>query len=198
MIYPKSLERLIEELKKMPGIGPKSAQRIALYFLKIEDFEKDALIEAFKEVKEKITYCSICFNISETNPCEICSDIRRDSSVICVVEHPQDVIAFEKTGIFKGVYHVLQGAISPLEGINPEDLRIKELLARISKNQIKEIIIATNPDAEGEATAIYLSKLLKPLSLKITRLSYGLPVGADIDYADELTLSKALEGRREL
>lgn len=198
MVYPESLEKLIEELKKMPGIGPKSAQRIALYFLRIEDYEKEALIKAFQEVKEKITYCSICFNISETDPCKICSDNKRDKSVICVVEQPQDVIAFEKTGVFKGVYHILQGALSPLDGINPEDLRIKELLERVERDNVKEVIIATDPDAEGEATAIYLANILKPLSLKITRISYGLPVGADIDYADEVTLTKSLEGRREI
>lgn len=198
MLYPKSLEKLIEEFRKMPGIGPKSAQRLALYFLRLQDYEKDNLIQALKELKEKITYCSICFNISETNLCAICSDKRRDNSTICVVEQPQDVIAFEKTKVFKGVYHILQGVISPLDGINPEDLRIKELLERIKMNEVKEIIIATNPNAEGEATAMYLTKLIKPLSIRITRISYGLPVGSDIDYADEVTLSKALEGRKEL
>lgn len=198
MLYPKSLEKLIEEFRKMPGIGPKSAQRLALYFLRLQNYEKDNLIQKLIELKEKITYCSICFNISETNPCAICSDKRRDNSTICIVEQPQDVIAFEKTKVFKGVYHILQGVISPLDGINPEDIRIKELLERIKMNEVKEIIIATNPNAEGEATAMYLTKLIKPLSIKITRISYGLPVGADIDYADEVTLSKALEGRKEL
>ncbi|MBI5416632.1 recombination protein RecR [Candidatus Poribacteria bacterium] len=193
-----SLEKLVKEFKKMPGIGTKSAERLAFYILKTSNEQAEGLREAIKEVKEKITFCQQCFNITETNLCSICHDTRRDSSLLCVVEEPQDLISIEKTGIFRGYYHVLLGYLSPLKGICPDDIKIKELLIRLSNSSIKEIILAMNPNTEGEATAIYLTQLIKPMNIKITRLASGIPMGGNIEYVDELTIGKALEGRREV
>lgn len=185
------------ELAKMPGIGPKSAQRLALHILQSSDEEVKELLGAIEQTKKKVRHCSVCSNITVTDPCEICSSSDRDKSRICVVAGPQDLIAIEKTGEYNGLYHVLGGVISPLDGIGPENLRIKELLKRISGG-VSEVILALNPTVEGEATVIYLTRLLKPLGLKVTRIAYGLPVGSDMDYADEVTLTKAFEGRREV
>ncbi|MCU0642930.1 MAG: recombination mediator RecR [bacterium] len=189
-----SMQRAVEELSKLPGIGKKSAQRLVFYLLKLPREEIVALAKSLVDVKDKASYCSICFNITEKNPCSICMNDHRDRSTICVVEEANDVMAFEKTGEYKGLYHVLGGALSPLDGIGPDDLKIKELLARI-KDEVKEIILANNPNVEGEATALYLSKLITPLGLKLTRIARGIPVGTDIEYADEITLTRALEGR---
>ena len=191
------VSRLIEEFNKLPGIGPKSAQRLTYYLLRMPESEAKSLAAAIVEVKEKIILCSICQNITDTDPCHICSSPNRDRSKICVVEEPLDILALERTRGYKGLYHVLHGVISPMEGIGPEDLKIKELLARLQQDGVKEIILATNPNLEGEATAMYLHRLLAPLGLRITRLARGLPVGADLEYADELTLTRALEGRQE-
>lgn len=193
-----SITKLIDELTKLPTIGPKTAQRLAFYILKTSDAEVKRLAEAIVEVKEKIKNCSLCYNITEDEPCSICQDIKRNKKIICVVEQASDIIAIEKAKEYKGNYHVLGGAISPLDGITPEHLRIKELVKRIEDNQVEEIIIATNPNVEGETTALYLTKLLKPLGLKLTRIAYGIPVGGDLEYADEVTLSKALKGRTPL
>lgn len=198
MLYAKPFAKLVEELNRMPGIGPKSAQRLALYILRLPEEEAERIREAIKVVKEKMTYCSVCFNITDNNLCSVCEDERRDHSLVCVVEEARDILALEKSGEYRGIYHVLQGALNPLEGINPEDLRIKELLMRIKKEEIKEIILATNPNLEGEATAMYLAKLIKPSGVKISRIAHGLPVGSSLDYADEVTLIKAMEGRREM
>ena len=198
MLYAKPFAKLVGELNKMPGIGPKSAQRLALYILRLPEEEAERIREAIKVVKEKMTYCSVCFNITDNNLCSACEDERRDHSLVCVVEEARDILALEKSGEYKGIYHVLQGALNPLEGINPEDLRIKELLMRIKKEEIKEIILATNPNLEGEATAMYLAKLIKPSGVKVSRIAHGLPVGSSLDYADEVTLIKAMEGRREM
>ena len=189
-----SLQRAVEELSKLPGIGKKSAQRLVFFLLKLPRDEVIALAKSLVDVKDKSSYCSVCFNITETNPCSICTNDKRDRSLICVVEEANDVVAFEKTGEFKGLYHVLGGALSPLDGIGPDDLRIKELLSRINE-EVKEVILANNPNVEGEATALYLSKLIKPLGIKMTRIARGIPVGTDIEYADEITLTRALEGR---
>ncbi len=189
-----SMQRAVEELSKLPGIGKKSAQRLVFYLLKLPREEIVALAKSLVDVKDKASYCSICFNITEKNPCSICMNDHRDRSIICVVEEANDVMAFEKTGEYKGLYHVLGGSLSPLDGIGPDDLKIKELLARI-KDEVKEIILANNPNVEGEATALYLSKLITPLGLKLTRIARGIPVGTDIEYADEITLTRALEGR---
>ena len=191
-----SVERLIEELAKMPGIGRKTAQRITFYILKETKEEAASLSQAILDVKEKVKYCSICFNITESDPCWICLDGKRDKTSICVVEEANDVLALEKTAEYKGLYHVLGGALSPLDGIGPDNLRIKELLTRL-KDDVREVILATNPNVEGEATAIYLSKLMKPLGVKVTRIARGLPVGGDLEYADQVTLTKAIEGRTE-
>jgi len=191
-----SVEKLIEELAKMPGIGRKTAQRITFYILKETREEASSLAQAILDVKEKVKYCSICFNITESDPCWICLDGKRDKTSICVVEEANDVLALEKTAEYKGLYHVLGGALSPLDGIGPDNLRIKELLTRL-KDDVKEVILATNPNVEGEATAIYLSKLIKPLGVKVTRIARGLPVGGDLEYADQVTLTKAIEGRTE-
>lgn len=195
--YPRPMERLIGELSKLPGIGPKTAQRLAFYILAQDLGEIRKLSESLLEAKEKTQYCSICNNLTETDPCSFCSSGDRDQSIICVVESPRDVIAMEKTGEFHGLYHVLHGSISPMDGIGPEDIKVKNLLPRI-KEGVKEIIVATDPNAEGDVTAMYLAKLLKPLGVKVTRIAHGLPVGSDLEYADEVTLSKALEGRREI
>jgi len=194
---PEPLVRLIEELQRLPGIGPKGAQRLAFYILKTPREQADRLADAVREVKERVTYCSICSNITATDPCTFCSDPARDPHVICVVEEPQNVTAIEKTREFKGLYHVLMGSISPLQGIGPDDLKIKSLLARVTQG-VTEIILATNPTVEGETTAIYLARLLKPLGVKVTRIATGVPVGSDLEYADEYTVHKALEGRREV
>lgn len=196
--YAKSLDKLINEFQKMPGIGPKSAQRLAFYIMSITVQEADLLSVAIREAKAKLKNCEKCFNITDVDPCGICADQSRQQDVICVVSEPKDLIAIEKTKGFKGLYHVLGGVISPLNGINPDNLRIKELLGRLKSNEIKEVILATNPTTEGEATAMYLTKLLKPLGVKVTRIAYGLPIGSDMDYADEVTLAKSFEGRREV
>ncbi len=190
--------RLIEEFYKLPGIGPKSAQRLAYHLLRMPASEAQALAAAILEVKEKITFCSICQNVTEVDPCRICSSDRRDRSVICVVEEPLDILAIERTQAYRGLYHVLHGAISPMDGIGPEDLKIKELLNRLRSGEVKEIILATNPNLEGEATSMYLGRLLTPLGVRVTRLARGLPVGGDLEYADDVTLARALEGRQEM
>jgi len=198
LYYPEPLAKLISELQKLPSIGPKTAQRIAMHILRMKGDDAKSLGQSISEVQDHIIHCSICGSITDRDPCYICDDSRRDRKVICVVEETDDVIALEKAGIFKGVYHVLMGALSPIEGINPENLRIKELFERINPQDIEEIVIATNPNAQGQATAIYLSKKIKPMGIKVTQLAYGLPIGGDIEYADEVTLGKALEGRREI
>jgi recombination protein RecR len=192
------LVRLIEELSKLPTVGPKTAQRLAFYMLSMPAEDAEALASAILEAKRRIRSCSVCANITETDPCELCTDAKRDQSVICVVENPRDVAAMERTREFRGLYHVLQGAISPLDGIGPDDLRIAELLRRLAGGTVLELIVATNPRVEGEATALYLAKVIKPLGVKVTRIAHGLPVGGDLEYADEVTLARALEGRREL
>ena len=197
---PDPLFRLVEELQRLPGIGPKGAQRLAFYFLKTPREQVDALSDALRNVKEQVTYCSVCNNITAMDPCMFCRSDDRDKHVICVVEEPQNVTAVEKTREFKGTYHVLMGAISPLHGVGPDDLKIKSLLARIGANGngVREVILATNPNVEGEATAIYLARLLKPLGVRVTRIAMGVPVGGDLDYTDAFTMSKAMEGRREM
>ena len=197
MALPEPLTRLIEELVRLPGIGPKSAQRLAFHLLKTPRELTDRLIEALRDVKERVTYCSICNNITDTDPCAFCSSDGRDAHTICVVEEPQNVSAIEKTREFKGLYHVLMGALSPLQGIGPDELKIKGLLGRINAG-VAEVILATNPNVEGEATAIYLARLLKPLGVKVTRIAMGVPVGSDLEYADEVTMHKSMEGRREV
>ena len=197
-IHSKSLQRLISALNRLPGIGPKSAQRLAFYILKSSRVEANELAQAILGAKENMKSCSVCGNITDNDPCSICDDSTRDGSTICVVEQPQDIFVFEKMGEYKGTYHVLMGALSPLDGVGPDDLKIKELVTRIEKGKTREVIIATNPNVEGEATSIYLSKIIKPLGVKVTRLAQGMPMGGDLEYADEVTLAKALEGRREL
>ena len=196
--YSAPVARLIEEFEKLPGIGHKTAQRLAFHVLNMSMQKADALAGAITDAKRKIKYCSTCNNLTETDRCNVCSSESRDKTVVCVVEDPRDVVAMERTREFKGVYHVLHGAISPMEGIGPEDIKIKELLSRIREGDIKEVILATNPNIEGEATAMYISKLLKHLGVKTTRIAHGIPVGGDLEYADEVTLAKALEGRREI
>jgi len=197
-IYAAPLQRLIDELGKLPTIGPKTAQRLAFYMLSMSQADAQALADAILEAKRLIRHCSVCGNITDIDPCAICASDRRDHGVICVVEDPRDIAAMERTREFAGVYHVLQGAISPLDGVGPDDLRIAELLRRVESDGIREIIVATNPRVEGEATALYLSRVLKPLGVRVTRIAHGLPVGGDLEYADEVTLARALEGRREL
>jgi len=197
-IHSKSLQRLISALNRLPGIGPKTAQRLAFYILKSSRVEANELAQAILGAKENMKNCSVCGNITDNDPCSICDDSTRDGSTICVVEQPQDIFVFEKMGEYKGTYHVLMGALSPLDGVGPDDLKIKELVTRIEQGKIREVIIATNPNVEGEATSIYLSKIIKPLGVKVTRLAQGMPMGGDLEYADEVTLAKALEGRREL
>ena len=196
--YSPSIEKLIESFEKLPSIGHKTATRLAFYMLDLDEKDTTDFINSIVDAKTKLKFCSKCFNISDTDPCIICSNPKRDQSIICVVEDVRDIVAMERTHEFNGVYHVLHGTISPMNGIGPEDIKIKELLNRIANNDIKEIIIATNPRVEGEATAIYLSKIIKPLGIKVTRIAHGIPVGGDLEYTDEVTLSKALEGRREL
>jgi recombination protein RecR len=197
-MYAGPVQTLIDELGRLPGIGPKSAQRIAFHLLKLPAEDAARLARAIEEAKAKVTFCTRCYNVSEGSECGICSDPRRDATVVCVVEEPRDIVAVEKTGEFKGRYHVLQGAISPIEGIGPEQLRVKELLIRLEPEGVTEVILATNPNIEGEATAMYLARLLKPLGLRVTRIASGLPVGGDLEYADEVTLGRALEGRRDV
>jgi recombination protein RecR len=194
----RALEDLIKEFKKMPGIGLKTAQRLSFYVLRISKQEADKLAKAIIQVKELIGHCSVCGNITEQDPCEICANPKRDHEIICIVEEPKDILAIEKTGEYHGVYHVLMGVISPLDGIGPENLRIDSLVKRIKSSGIKEVIIATNPNVEGEATATYLSRLLKPLGTRVYRIARGLPVGSELEYADEVTVTKALEGRVEM
>jgi len=196
--YAGSVQDLIDELGRLPGIGPKSAQRVAFYLLKLPRADAVRLASAIIEVKDKVTFCPVCFNIAEGGECSICVDPRRDATVICVVEEPRDIISVEKTGEYRGRYHVLQGAISPIEGIGPDQLKVRELLTRLDGDGVTELILCTNPNLEGEATAMYLSRLIKPLGVKVTRIASGLPVGGDLEYADELTLGRALEGRREV
>ncbi len=191
-----AVERAIHELSRLPGIGRKMAQRQVFYLLKQPDDEVTRLVEALAELKKKVGRCSICFNLTEEDPCRICSGAKRDRSLICVVEEANDVLALEKTGGYNGLYHVLGGALSPLDGIGPDDLHIKELLARLDES-VREVIIATNPNTEGEATALYLARLIKPLNVRVTRIARGIPVGADLEYADEITLTRAIEGRRD-
>ena len=196
--YPDPLAKLISELQKLPSIGPKTAQRIAMHILRMKDEDAKRLGQVISDVKDQIIYCSLCGGVTDRDPCHICSDQRRDHKMICVVEETDDIMALERAGIFKGVYHVLMGALSPMEGINPDDLRIKELFERINSQEVAEVLIATNPNSQGQATAIYLSKKIKPMGIRVTQLAYGLPIGGDIEYADEVTLGKALEGRREI
>ncbi|MEY2568806.1 MAG: recombination protein RecR [Actinomycetota bacterium] len=197
-MYAGPVQELIDELGRLPGVGPKSAQRIAYHLLKLPVDDALRLARAISEAKARITFCTRCFNIAEGDECELCADSDRDATVVCVVEEPRDIVAVEKTHEYRGRYHVLQGAISPIEGIGPEQLRVKELLTRIDAEEITEVIVCTNPNIEGEATAMYLARLLKPLGVKVTRIASGLPVGGDLEYADELTLGRALEGRREM
>ena len=197
-MYAGPVQDLIDELGRLPGVGPKSAQRIAFHLLKVDKDEALRLARAVTEVKERTSLCTRCFNVAEGELCSLCLDARRDASVVCVVEDPRDIVAVEKTGEFRGRYHVLQGAINPIEGIGPDQLRVRELLARIEPESIVEAILCTNPNLEGEATAMYLARLLKPLGVRVTRIASGLPVGGDLEYADELTLGRALEGRREV
>ncbi|MDQ3978768.1 MAG: recombination mediator RecR [Actinomycetota bacterium] len=197
-MYAGAVQTLIDELGRLPGVGPKSAQRIAFHLLKLPVEDAVRLARAITEAKERVRFCRRCFNVSEADECGICSDPRRDATVVCVVEDPRDVVAVEKTQEFRGRYHVLHGAISPIEGIGPEQLRVKELLVRLEPEGIEEVILCTNPTIEGEATAMYLARLLKPLGVRATRIASGLPVGGDLEYADELTLGRALEGRRQL
>lgn len=192
-----SLDKLIQEFSKLPGIGKKTAQRMAFHMLKSRKEEAEALAQALLDVKEKVNYCSVCFNITEEDPCSICKDQKREQSLICVVEEANDVLALEKTNQYKGLFHVLGGVLSPLDGIGPDDLKIKELLSRLKGKQVKEVILATNPNTEGEATAIYIAKLIKPLTVKVTRIARGLPAGGDLEYADQVTLASAIEGRIE-
>jgi recombination protein RecR len=197
-LYAGPVQELIDELGRLPGVGPKSAQRIAYHLLKLPAEDALRLARSISEAKARITFCTRCFNIAEGDECELCADSERDATVVCVVEEPRDIVAVEKTHEYRGRYHVLQGAISPIEGIGPEQLRVKELLTRIDAEGITEVIVCTNPNIEGEATAMYLARLLKPLGVKVTRIASGLPVGGDLEYADELTLGRALEGRREM
>ena len=195
-VYANSVQDLIDELGRLPGIGPKSAQRIAFHLLKLSKEDALRLARAIAEAKDRVAWCTQCFNISEGELCGICADTRRDATVLCVVEEPRDIVSVEKTGEFRGFYHVLQGAISPIEGVGPDQLRVKELLVRLEDDGVQEVILCTNPNIEGEATALYLARLLKPIGITVTRIASGLPVGGDLEYADELTLGRALEGRR--
>jgi recombination protein RecR len=197
-VYAGPVQDLIDELGRLPGVGPKSAQRIAFHLLKLADEDALRLARAITEAKQRTGFCRRCFNVSEGELCELCADPRRDPSVVCVVEEPRDIVAVEKTNEFKGRYHVLQGALNPIEGIGSDQLRVRELLSRIQNEGVTEVILCTNPNVEGETTAMYLARLLKPLGVRVTRIASGLPVGGDLEYADELTLGRALEGRREV
>ena len=197
-MYEGAVQDLIDELGRLPGVGPKSAQRLAFHLLAADPHDVRRLVEAINEVKEKVRFCQICGNVAQEEQCRICRDPRRDPTVLCVVEEPKDVVAIERTREFRGRYHILGGAISPIEGIGPDDLRIKELMQRLVDGEVTELILATDPNLEGEATATYLARLLKPMGLRVTRLASGLPVGGDLEYADEVTLGRAFEGRRLL
>lgn len=198
MSLPASLQELVDQFKKLPGIGAKNAQRLAFHVLRTPREDAERLCTAIRDVKDRVTYCTTCNNITDVDPCALCNDAARDHRVICVVEEPQNVNVVDRTGSFKGVYHVLMGAISPLQGVGPDDLKIKGLLARIGVDGVDEVILATNPTVEGEATAIYLARLLKPMGIRVTRIAMGIPVGSDLDYADDLTMGKSMEGRREV
>jgi recombination protein RecR len=198
MAFAAPLERLIEQLRRLPGIGAKSAQRLAFHVLRMPAEETRALAAALVDVKEKIRLCTTCFNITDVDPCLVCTDAGRDRSALCVVEEPHNLVAIERSGTFRGLYHILHGSIAPLRGLGPDDLKIAPLLERLRDGTVKEVILATNPNVEGEATAVYLSRLLKPLGLRVTRIALGLPVGSELEYADEVTVGKALEGRRDL
>jgi recombination protein RecR len=198
MSLPASLQELVDQFKKLPGIGAKNAQRLAFHVLRTPREDAERLCAAIRDVKDRVTYCTTCNNITDVDPCALCNDATRDHRVICVVEEPQNVNVVDRTGGFKGVYHVLMGAISPLQGVGPDDLKIKGLLARIGVDGVDEVILATNPTVEGEATAIYLARLLKPMGIRVTRIAMGIPVGSDLDYADDLTMGKSMEGRREV
>jgi len=197
-IYTPALQKLIDELGKLPGVGPKSAQRIAFHLIKLPEQDALSLATAIQQAKQKVRFCETCFNMSDETICDICSDSQRDSSLICVVEEPRDIVALERTREFKGLYHVLQGAINPIDGVGPEQLKIRELLERLKGDTVLEVILCTNPNIEGEATAMYLAKLIEPLGIQTSRIASGLPVGGDLEYADELTLGRALEGRRNI
>jgi recombination protein RecR len=196
--YPRSLNKLINELGKLPGIGGKTAQRLAFHILSLSDEEARSLADSITAAKSEMKFCPVCGNLTDTVPCSICSDSSRDRSTICVVENPRDVAAMERVREYRGVYHVLNGAISPMDGIGPEDINLRSLIVRLQEGDVKEVILATNPNIEGEATAMYIARLVKPAGIKVTRIAHGLPVGGDLEYADEVTLSKAVEGRREL
>lgn len=198
MIYPKAIATLIEHFQKFPSIGPKSAQRMAFYLLRMPLSEVEKFAKAMLDAKLNTKSCQVCYNISTESPCEICTSNKRDRSVICVVSETKDLIAIEKTNEYKGLYHVLQGLISPMDGIGADDIRIKELLNRLASEEVQEIILALSPSVEGEATSLYLTKLIKPFGIKVSRIAFGLPVGADLEYADEITLARAIEGRREI
>jgi len=198
MLYTASFSKLIDIFRKMPGVGSKSAVRMAYHILSLSEDETKEIINAITDAKAKIRCCSVCQNITEDDPCEICTNTRRDKSILCVMEKPKDVIALEKTGEYSGMYHVLHGSISPMDGIGPEDLKIKELISRIASGEFTEVIMANSPSIEGEATAMYISKLIKPFGVKVSRIAYGIPVGGDLEYADQVTLAKAIEGRREI
>jgi recombination protein RecR len=197
-LLPDPLTRLVEQLQKLPGIGAKGAQRLAFHILKNPRDDAERLCEAIRDIKERVTYCTVCNNITEQDPCGFCTSSSRDQRLICVVEEPQNVSVVEKTREFRGVYHVLMGALSPLHGVGPDDLKIKGLLSRVGDGAVDEVILATNPNVEGEATALYLARLLKPLGVRVTRIAMGIPVGSDLEYADEVTMSRAMEGRREV
>jgi len=197
-MYSESVQKLIKEFEKFPGIGHKTAVRLAFYVLEADEKFAKEMADAIIEAKSKVKFCSTCFNLTDTDPCLICSNVKRDKELLCVVEDVKDVVAMEKTHEFKGMYHVLHGAISPMNNVSAADIKIKELVSRLSNNEIKEVIVATNPTIEGEATAMYISRLLKPLGVKVTRIAHGIPVGGDLEYTDEITLIKALEGRREM
>ncbi|OFW82462.1 MAG: recombination protein RecR [Alicyclobacillus sp. RIFOXYA1_FULL_53_8] len=196
--YPEPITRLIEQFMKLPGIGPKTAARLAFFVLGMSETDVNQFSVALQDVKSKLTECSICCNITDANPCSICSDSSRDESILCVVQESKDVMAMERTHEFRGKYHVLHGAISPMEGIGPNDIRLRELLQRVTATNVSEVVLATNPNVEGEATAMYISRLLKPFEVSVTRIAHGLPVGGDLEYADEVTLAKAFEGRRQI
>lgn len=198
MFYPEPIAKLIDSFCRLPGIGPKTAARLAFFVLRMKEEDVIDFAKALVNVKRNLTYCTVCCNITDTDPCRICSDKSRDVSVICVVQEPKDLVAMERTREFHGHYHVLNGAISPMGGLGPDDIRIAELVRRLGDERVQELILATNPNIEGEATAMYLSRLVKPFGIKVTRIAHGLPVGGDLEYADEVTISKALEGRREL
>ncbi len=198
MIYPKSIAALIEQFQKFPSVGPKSAQRMAFHLLRMSEADVENFAKAVIEAKKNTHTCEVCFNLSAQSPCEICSSTSRDRSVICVVSETKDLIAIEKTNEYKGLYHVLQGLISPMDGIGADDIRIKELLNRLTSDEVKEVILALSPSVEGEATSLYLTKLIKPFGIKVSRIAFGLPVGADLEYADEITIAKAIEGRHEI